>query len=122
MDQTDVHRTFYPTAAKYTLFFNTYRTFSKIDHRFDHKISHKNPRIFYNEKNLQDGLTRGDFPGGPVVKNSPCNAEDMSSIPGQGTKIPHAVEPLSLCTPNRPSSRQGKILHDATRTWGSQIN
>ena len=41
MDQTGVHRTFYPTAAKYTLFFNTYRTFSKIDHRFDHKISHK---------------------------------------------------------------------------------
>ena len=33
-----------------------------------------------------------DFPGGPVVKNSPCNAWDMSGIPGQGTKIPHALE------------------------------
>ena len=29
-----------------------------------------------------------DFPGGPVVKNSPSNAGDMGSIPGQGTKIP----------------------------------
>ena len=32
-----------------------------------------------------------DFPGGPVVKNLPSNAGDTSLIPGQGTKIPHAV-------------------------------
>ena len=25
-----------------------------------------------------------DFPGGPVVKNPPCNAENADSIPGQG--------------------------------------
>ena len=25
-------------------------------------------------------------PGGPVVKNLPCNAGDSGSIPGQGTK------------------------------------
>ena len=37
----------------------------------------------------------GDFPGGPVVKNPHSNAGDMGSIPGQGTKIPHAVEQLS---------------------------
>ena len=36
-----------------------------------------------------------DFPGGPVVKNPPYNAEDMGSIPGQGTKIPDAGEQLS---------------------------
>ena len=36
-----------------------------------------------------------DFPGGPVVKNLPCNAGDASSIPGQGTRIPHTMEPLS---------------------------
>ena len=35
------------------------------------------------------------FPRGPVVKNPPANAEDMSSIPGLGTKIPHATEQLS---------------------------
>ena len=37
----------------------------------------------------------GDFPGGPVVKNPPCNAGDMGSIPGRGTKIPHARERVS---------------------------
>ena len=36
-----------------------------------------------------------DFPGGPVVKNPLCNAGDMGSTPGQGTKIPHALEQLS---------------------------
>ena len=35
-----------------------------------------------------------DFPGGPVVKNPPCNAEDAGSIPGQGTKILHVMEQL----------------------------
>ena len=38
------------------------------------------------------------FPGGPVVKNQPANAGDTGSIPSWGTKIPHAVEQLSLCT------------------------
>ena len=36
-----------------------------------------------------------DFPGGPVVKNPPYNAGDAGSIPGQGTKIPHAAGQLS---------------------------
>ena len=31
-----------------------------------------------------------DFPGGPVVKTSPSNAEGAGSIPGWGAKIPHA--------------------------------
>ena len=39
----------------------------------------------------------GDFPGGPVVKNLPFNAGDTDSIPGQETKIPHALEQLSPC-------------------------
>ena len=33
----------------------------------------------------------GDFLGGPVVKNLPSNAEDMSLIPGQGTR-PHMLQ------------------------------
>ena len=37
-----------------------------------------------------------DFPGGPVMKNPPCNAGDMGSIPGEATKIPHAAEQLNL--------------------------
>ena len=36
-----------------------------------------------------------DFPGGPVVKNLPSNAGDVGSIPGQVTKIPHAMGPPS---------------------------
>ena len=46
------------------------------------------------------------FPGGLVVKNPPCHAGNMGSIPGQGIKLPHATEKLSpwattteLCTP-----------------------
>ena len=35
---------------------------------------------------------RRDFPGSPVVKNLPCFAEDAGSIPGRGTKIPHAAQ------------------------------
>ena len=37
-----------------------------------------------------------NFPGGPVVKNLPSNAGDVSLIPGQGTKIPHAAGQISL--------------------------
>ena len=32
-----------------------------------------------------------------MVKNPPSNAGDAGSIPGQGTKIPHAVRQLSPC-------------------------
>ena len=39
-----------------------------------------------------------DFPGGPVVENSPFNAEDMGLIPDWGTTIPHAPRQLSLRT------------------------
>ena len=43
-------------------------------------------------------MMAGDFPGGPVtreVNNLPSSLDDMSSIPGQGTKIPYAVGQLS---------------------------
>ena len=45
-----------------------------------------------------------DFPGGALVKNQPCNAQDMDSTPGLGTKIPHAKEQLIslLATTRRP--------------------
>ena len=45
--------------------------------------------------------SQGDFPGGPVVKNPPSNAADAGSIPGWGTRIPHAVGQLSLRTTTR---------------------
>ena len=34
-----------------------------------------------------------DFPGSPVVKTSPSNAEGVGLIPGRGAKIPHASGP-----------------------------
>ena len=45
----------------------------------------------------------GDFPGGPVVKNLPCNAGDVISVPGQGSKIPHAV-----CGSRKPAAAKTK--------------
>ena len=39
--------------------------------------------------NMQKSI-KGDSSGGPVVKNLPSNAGDSGSIPGQGTRIPHA--------------------------------
>jgi len=37
-----------------------------------------------------------DFSGDPEVKNLPCNAGDVSSIPGQATNIPQAEGQLSV--------------------------
>ena len=50
-------------------------------------------KIIYNR-----GYFR-DLPGGPGVKNLTANAGDMGSIPGLGTKIPHAERQLSPCAP-----------------------
>ena len=58
----------------------------------------------------------GDFSGGPVVKNPPCNTVDMGSIPGRGTKIPLASEQLSPCRTSRVWARLWEILHDATKS------
>ena len=45
---------------------------------------------------LSGNLIPRAFPGGPVVKNPPCNSGDMGPIPGQRTKVPHVAEKLSL--------------------------
>ena len=45
-----------------------------------------------------------DFPGGPVVKNPPSSAGDAGSIPGRGTKIPHATgQPSPRATTTEPT-------------------
>ena len=51
---------------------------------------------------------RRDFAGGPVVKNLPSNAGDVGSIPGLGTKIPHAVRQLSPSTQMKMECSQEK--------------
>ena len=50
-----------------------------------------------------------DLPGGPIVKNPPSNAGDTGLIPGQGTKIPHAVGQLSpRMTTTEPASSRAR--------------
>ena len=44
-------------------------------------------------ESLPNNSKDGGFPGGPVVKDLPCNAEDTNSM-----KIPHALGQLSPCT------------------------
>ena len=48
--------------------------------------------VWYSQ--VKQSLFR-NFPGGPLVKNLRCNAEDMGSVPGWGTKIPYASGHLS---------------------------
>ena len=57
-------------------------------------------------------LKRGiNFPSGPVVKNPPCNTEDMSSIPDQETKISHAVEQLDLCATTKNPTQSNTFIN-----------
>ena len=64
-----------------------------------------------------------DFPGGPVVKNSPCNAWYLSSVPGWGTKIPHATEQLSLCvaTAELTGATTREPVHHKERSYMTQL-
>ena len=45
---------------------------------------------------IRDDEIKSRLPQGSSVKNPPCNAGDAGSNPSGGTKIPHAVEQLSL--------------------------
>ena len=92
-------------------------------------------------QNHETGFSRlhliRNFPRGPVVKNLPCKAGDVGSIPGWRMKIPQAsVQPSLHATATEPMLHnlrvhvsEPKVLHDATKipctateTWGSQIN
>ena len=54
---------------------------------------------------------RNFFPGGPVVKNPPSNAGDVGSMPGPGSKIPHATEQPSPYTTTKTRHSQVKKNH-----------
>ena len=65
-----------------------------------------------------------DVPGGPAVKNLPCNEGDMGSIPGQGTKIPPAATTEPVGHNERvlaPSNKFGKEALDWTSRSGDLI-
>ena len=59
-----------------------------------------------------------DFPGGPEVKNLPCNAGIAGSIPDWGTKIPHAMGLLTPCATTReqPASHNERSCVPQLRT------
>ena len=52
---------------------------------------HKQIKVYFQVLSRKTG----DFPGGPVVESLACNAGDVGSIPGQGTRVPHAAGQLS---------------------------
>ena len=60
----------------------------------------KSPQTIRMKENMHEDNRSRDFPGGPVAKNLLSNAGDTGSIPGQGTKIPHAMGKLSLNAAN----------------------
>ena len=59
---------------------------SKISFRIEIRVS---SCTIYKSK------LKEDLSGIPVVKNLPCNAEDMGLVPGRRTKVPHATKKLS---------------------------
>ena len=73
-------------------------------------------------------MSNRDFPGGPVVKNPPCNTGNVSSVPSRRMKIPlyhgatcnlaASTEPVNhnqgVCVPQWKSARA------ATETWRNQ--
>ena len=63
------------------------------------------PVLGEGQRNIR--ITTWDFPGGAVVKNPPSNAGDTGSIPGRGTKIPHAAVQLSPCAATTEPTRSG---------------
>ena len=65
----------------------------------------------------------GDFPDGPVAKNLPSNRGDVSSISGQGTKIPHAAKQLNRCAAAaEPKPQLERSLCATSKTWRRKIN
>ena len=65
--------------------------------------------VFCNSNYFFKSIISWAFPGGPLVKNLPCNAGDMGLILGQGTNIPNALA-LALKNP-RPAARE-PMRHD----------
>ena len=61
--------------------------------RVGHYLVTKQQQTFSNiYLTLTSNLLAQDFPGGPVVKTLPSNAEGVGLIPGWAAKIPHASQ------------------------------
>ena len=83
--------------------------------------SHKSCDVTKKEKRKKN-KTIWVFPGGPVGKTSPCNA-GVSSSPGQGTKIPHALQPENqnrkrqYCNKFNKDFKRGPHKKKKKKTW-----
>ena len=55
------------------------------------KAQTKQKQQEWKRKRKIQEIFKGNFSGGPVVKNPPSNAGDVGWIPGWGTKIPCAM-------------------------------
>ena len=84
-----------------------------MGHKWDNLVVRKRWQLRDHPTSLELVLKKHHLPGGPVVKNLPCNAEDADSIPGQGTKIPHATVQLSPRVTARACEARGETPHDA---------
>ena len=51
-----------------------------------------------------------------MVKNPPSNTGDVGSIPGRGTKIPHATGELSPCAATTEPTRSGARMPQLERS------
>ena len=78
---------------------------------FSHSLIYRksdSPLVFQRRSSLKK-LAFRDCPGGPVVKYPPCDAGDTGSIPGWGTKIPHAWGQL-----NPPATTTEPVCHSSS--------
>ena len=75
-----------------------------------HTVSFQRMRTYFYVKDLMTQKTFRNFPCGSVVKNRPSNAGSAGLIPGRGTKIPHAMGQLSLCTTTREPACHNEAL------------
>ena len=80
---------------KSSKYFNNYFLLLKIK-----KLKILVCQLYLNRK--KNKQTR-DFPGGLIAKNPPSNAGDVALIPGQRTRIPHAVGQLNPHSVTEPS-------------------
>ena len=85
------------------------------------RISKKGPIVWPFPTNLTHlkRITR-DLPDGAVVKNLPCNGEEVGSIPDWGTRIPHAGGQLSPRATTREPMSQPEIVHQNERPHVTQ--
>ena len=91
-----------------SIFLFTLPTYSFILYHFSSKSLNISIIVILNS------LSR-DFPGGPGVKNPPCNAGYVGLTPGWGTKISHATKQLS------PHTATTEPVHLNKRSYVMQL-